>query len=140
MLPGTEIKFDIQSYDDNASGGAQGRTDVEFGVKQQLFNERMSVEIGGSVNVEGDDQGPQSRTSEIAGDVSVEYKLTKDGRFRMKGFRLNQYEALEGQIVETGVGIVYVKDFNRWSRLFKGKRNKNDSLKIQNRNETSDSK
>ena len=38
MLPGTEIKFDIQSYDEGTgSGGAQGRTDVEFGVKQQLF-------------------------------------------------------------------------------------------------------
>jgi hypothetical protein len=140
MLPGTEIKFDIQSYDENAGGG-QGRTDVEFGVKQQLFNERMSVEIGGSVNVEGEgDQGAQNRASEIAGDVTVEYKMTKDGRFRAKAFRLNQYEALEGQIIETGVGVVYVKDFNRWSRLFKGKRNRNDSLNIQNTNETSDTK
>ncbi|MBC8005867.1 MAG: translocation/assembly module TamB, partial [Verrucomicrobia bacterium] len=139
MLPGTEINFDIQSYDENVAGGAQGRTDVEFGVKQQLFNERLSVEIGGSVNVEGD-QGPQDNASEIASDVTVEYKLTKDGRFRMKGFRLNQYEALEGQIIETGIGVVYVKDFNRWNRLFKGRRNRSDSLNNQNTNDTSDSK
>lgn len=139
MLPGTEINFDIQSYDENTAGGAQGRTDVEFGVKQQLFDERLSVEIGGSVNVEGD-QGPQDNASEIASDVTVEYKLTKDGRFRMKGFRLNQYEALEGQIVETGIGVVYVKDFNRWNRLFKARRNRGDSLNNQNTNETSDSK
>lgn len=141
MLPGTEIKFDIQSYEQGSAGSGQGRTDVEFGVKQQLFNERMSVEIGGSVNVEGESgQRSQNRASEIAGDVTVEYKMTKDGRFRAKAFRLNQYEALEGQIIETGVGVVYVKDFNRWSRLFKGKRNRNDSLNIQNTNETSDTK
>lgn len=141
MLPGTEIKFDIQSYEEGAGSSGQGRTDVEFGVKQQLFNERMSVEIGGSVNVEGEgDQRSQNRASEIAGDVTVEYKMTKDGRFRAKAFRLNQYEALEGQIIETGLGVVYVKDFNRWNRLFKGKRNRNDSFNLQNTNETSDTK
>lgn len=41
----------------------------------------------------------------------------------MKGFRHNQYEgAIEGQLVETEVGVVYVRDFNRWSRLFKSGR------------------
>ena len=42
----------------------------------------------------------------------LEYKLTEDGRLRMKAFRHNQYEgAIEGQLVETGAGIVYVRDF-----------------------------
>jgi hypothetical protein len=136
MLPGTEIKFDIQSYDEGSGAkGSQGRTDVEFGVKQQLFNERMSVEIGGSVNVEGEGR-PAGTPSNISGDVTVEYKLTKDGRFRAKAFRLNQYEALEGQIIETGVGAVYVRDFNKWSKFFKPQRNRSESLIKQRRNET----
>ncbi|MGE5395147.1 MAG: translocation/assembly module TamB domain-containing protein, partial [Candidatus Saccharibacteria bacterium] len=139
MLPGTEIKFDIQSYDDSKGGGSQGRTDVEFGVKQQLFNERMSVEIGGSVNVEGEGR-PAGAPSNIQGDVTVEYKLTKDGRFRAKGFRLNQYEALEGQIIETGVGAVYVRDFNKWSKFFKPKRTRSDSPNIPKINETTGQK
>ena len=64
--------------------------------------------------------GPgKTRASDITGDVTVEYKLTEDGRFRMKGFRHNQYEGvIEGQLVETGAGIVFVRDFNRWKRLF----------------------
>ncbi|HLN74114.1 MAG TPA: translocation/assembly module TamB domain-containing protein [Prolixibacteraceae bacterium] len=135
MLPGTEIKFDIQSYDEGKGAGAQGRTDVEFGVKQQLFNERMSVEIGGSVNVEGEGR-PAGTPSNISGDVTVEYKLTKDGRFRAKAFRLNQYEALEGQIIETGVGAVYVRDFNKWSKFFKPLRNRSDSQTIPKKNDT----
>jgi hypothetical protein len=140
MLPGTEIKFDIQSYDEGTgSGASQGRTDVELGIKQQLFNERMSVEIGGSVNVEGEGK-PAGAPSNISGDVTVEYKLTKDGRFRMKGFRLNQYEALEGQIVETGVGAVYVRDFNKWSKFFKPQRNRSDSPNIPRKNDTTGKK
>ena len=133
VLPGMELNFDIQSYNDYQSGQAKGRTQVEIGVKKQLFNERLSVQIGGSVDVEGD-QAKQNSASDITGDVTVEYKLNKDGSFRLKGFRHNQYEgAIEGQLVETGAGVVYVRDFNRWSRLFKPNKNRSDSLKKQNR-------
>jgi len=119
VIPGMELNFDIQSYDDYQTGTAKGRTQVEIGVKKQLFNERLTVELGGTVDVEGD-QAKQNSASDITSDVTIEYKLNKDGSFRMKGFRHNQYEgAIEGQLVETGVGVVYVRDFNSWKRLFK---------------------
>jgi len=38
----------------------------------------------------------------------------------LKGFRHNLYEgAIEGQLVETGVGVMYVRDFNKWKNFFK---------------------
>lgn len=118
VVPGIELNFDVQSYDDYQTGTAQGRTQVEIGVKKQLFNERLSVSVGGTVDVEGD-KAKQNSASEIAGDVSVEYKLTSDGRYRLKAFRQNLYEgAIEGQLVETGVGVVYVRDFEKWKELF----------------------
>ncbi|MBN1767823.1 MAG: translocation/assembly module TamB domain-containing protein [Prolixibacteraceae bacterium] len=121
VIPGMELNFDIQSYDDYQSGQAEGRTQVEIGLKKQLFNERLSVQIGGTVDVEGE-EAKHNSTSDIASDVTIEYKLNKDGSFRLKGFRHDQYEgAIEGQLVETGVGVVYVRDFNSWRRLFKTK-------------------
>jgi hypothetical protein len=119
MLPGMELNFDIQSYDDYQSGQAKGRTQIEIGVKKQLFNERLSVQLGGAVDVEGE-KAKQNSASNITSDVTVEYKLTEDGRFRLKGFRHNQYEgAIEGQLVETGAGVVFLKDFNKWRRSLK---------------------
>ncbi len=119
VVPGVELNFDIQSYDDYQTGQAQGRTQVGIGVKKQLFNERLSVQMGGSVDVEGA-RAKQNSVSDITGDVTVEYKLTKDGRYRLKGFRQNQYEgAIEGQLVETGVGVVFVRDFNKWIKKSK---------------------
>ena len=119
ILPDTHLSFDIQSYDDFQTGQAEGRTEVEIGIKQQLFGERLSVQIGGSIDVEGE-KARQNSTSDITSDVTVEYKLTKDGRLRLKGFRHNQYEgAIDGQLVETGAGIGYVRDFNKWRDLFK---------------------
>ena len=130
VLPGIDLNFDIQSYDDYQTGQAKGRTQVEIGVKKQLFNERLSVQLGGSVDVEGD-RARQNSASDITGDVTVEYKLTEDGRFRMKGFRHNQYEgAIEGQLVETGAGIVFVRDFNRWKRLFHPYKKKEKPAKL----------
>jgi len=119
LMPGSEINFDIQSYNEFQTGEAKGRTQVEIGIKQQLFNERLSVQVGGTVDVEGE-KAKQNSASDITGDVTVEYKLTEDGRFRMKAFRHNQYEgAIEGQLIETGAGIVYVKDFYKWNTFFK---------------------
>jgi len=118
IVKGVDLNFNVQSYDDYQTGQAQGRTQVEIGLKKQLFNDRLSVQLGGSVDVEGE-AAKQNSASNITSDVTVEYKLTKDGRYRLKGFRHNQYEgAIDGQLVETGAGVVYVRDFNKWKEFF----------------------
>ena len=118
VVPGVELNFDIQSYDDYQTGTAEGRTQVDIGVKKQLFNERLSVQVGGVVDVEGSN-AKQNTANDITSDVTLEYKITKDGRYRLKGFRQNQYEgAIEGQLVETGAGVLFVRDFNKWKELF----------------------
>lgn len=127
LIPGVEMNFDIQSYEDYQGGQAEGRTQVEIGLKKQLFDERLSVQLGGAVDVEGE-RARHNQATDIASDVQIEYRLTKDGRYRVKGFRHNQYEgAIEGQLVETGVGIVYVRDFNRWKNFFRKLKTKSDS-------------
>ncbi|MGB4413405.1 MAG: translocation/assembly module TamB domain-containing protein [Paludibacter sp.] len=119
VVKGVDLNFNVQSYDDYQTGQAQGRTQVEIGLKKQLFNERLSVQLGGTVDVEGT-AAKQNSASNITSDITIEYKLTKDGRFRLKGFRHNLYEgAIEGQLVETGVGVMYVRDFNKWKNFFK---------------------
>ena len=134
IIPGMSLNFDIQSYNDFQSGQAQGRTQVEIGLKQQLFNQRLTVQLGGSVDVEGQ-KAKQNSTSEITSDVTVEYKLTEDGRYRLTGFRHNLYDgAIEGQLVETGAGVVYVRDFENW-KDFLAKPNKVKNKKITPRNQ-----
>jgi hypothetical protein len=121
LIPGVDVNFDVQSYEDYSNGRNEGRTQVGVGVSKQLFNERLSVQVGGAVDVEGP-AAAQNNASDIAGDVTVQYKMSQDGTYRLKGFRTNQYEGLiEGQIIETGAGIIYVKDFDRWKNLFRKK-------------------
>jgi translocation and assembly module TamB len=149
VVPGVELNFDVQSYDDYQTGQAEGRTQVDIGIKKQLFNERFTVQVGGTVDVEGE-KAKQNSASDITSDVTVEYKLTEDARYRLKGFRHNQYEgAIEGQLVETGVGVLYVRDFNSWKEFFtspspkdstRQAKNKSDSSKKTKNNDTIKSK
>lgn len=140
VVPGAELNFDVQSYNDYQTGDMKGRTQVEIGIKKQLFHERLSVQFGGTIDVEGE-RAKQNLASDITGDVTVEYKLNEDGRYRLNAFRHNQYEGvIEGQLVESGVGIVFVRDFNKWKEFFKAPKRKSDVLKKEQRNENINNK
>jgi translocation and assembly module TamB len=120
-ISGIELDFDVQSYDDYSSGQSQGRTELGVGLRKQ-FNDRLSVQVGGSLNLEGEGTG-QTNYGDLAGDILIEYKLTEDGRYKLKGFRQNEFdEIFEGQIMETGAGIVYTRDFDKWEELFRKKK------------------
>jgi len=131
VLPGVELNFDIQSYEEYQSGQAEGRTQIDIGLKKQLFDERLSVQLGGSFDVEGE-RVRHNQATDIASDINIEYRLTKDGRYRLKGFRHNQYEgAIEGQLVETGIGFIYVRNFNWWKNFLSRLKKKSDLKKIE---------
>lgn len=119
-IKGGELNFNIQSNDEYGGQGStatQENTEVEVNYKQQLFNERLSVQVGGNVNV--NDNSPQATSQQnITGDVVVEYKITDDGRYRFKAFRENNYEGLiDGMLYKTGVGIMYSRDYDSVKEL-----------------------
>jgi hypothetical protein len=123
LFPGIELNVGVQSYGSDTASLSVGKTMVDLGVKKQLFNDRLSVEVGGTFDVEGERasvKDNQNMANNIGGNVALEYKITRDGRYSLKGFRHTQYEgALDGQITETGAGIVYSRNFNFWRQIFK---------------------
>ncbi len=117
-IKGGELNVNIQSNDEYSNTGAtQKNTDLEINYKQQLFNEKLSVQVGSNVNM--NDNTTKSTTQQnITGDIVVEYKITDDGRYRFKAFRENNYEGLiDGMLYKTGVGIMYSRDYNKLSEL-----------------------
>jgi hypothetical protein len=116
-IKGVALNVDVQSYDDGTNPSGSGTTEVEVGVKKDFFNDRLSVEVGGNINVEGASQ-KSNQSGDISGNVTIEYKLTPDGRYRLKGFRQNEYEGfIDGQLIETGIGIIYSWDFGKWKEI-----------------------
>ena len=120
-IKGAELNFNLQTTDDYAAGSTQQNTALQVGLKKELFNSRLSVQVGSSIDISGaSQQQGNSNGQSISGDVLVEYKLTTDGRYRLKAFRQNQYEGIiDGILYKTGLGISFTRDYNKFSELFR---------------------
>ncbi|HYF68054.1 MAG TPA: translocation/assembly module TamB domain-containing protein, partial [Ohtaekwangia sp.] len=118
-VKGVELSFDLKSYEGYSSGKAEGRTDLELGVSKSLLNDRLVVKVAGNVNLEGETADQQNSVTDFIGDLALEYKLTEDGRFRITGFRNSNYDMIDGDLIETGAGLIYIKDYDSLRELFK---------------------
>jgi len=118
LIAGVDLNFGLTSGEDYSSGTAQNRTDLNVGLSKRFLSDRLTVSVGNNFNLEGQNQ-PGQKTTDIAGNVSVNYKLSKDGRYQLRAYRRDQFVVIEGQIIETGVGFTLTVDYNRFSQIFR---------------------
>ncbi len=117
LIQGVDLNFDLQSSQDYSSGQAENKTNLNVGLSKSLFNDRTTVYVGSNIPLEG---GNKQQSSQIVGDVSVEYKLSRDGRYRLRAYRKNKYQGvIEGEYIETGLSFIIVMDYNKFKELFK---------------------
>ncbi|MDD2637055.1 MAG: translocation/assembly module TamB domain-containing protein, partial [Bacteroidales bacterium] len=109
-------------------GSELSQEELEVALRTQLFNDRLSID--GNFGVRGTTR--EQNTSNVVGDINVEYKITNDGRFRIKAFnRTNDISFLEDNAPYTqGVGIFYRKEFDNLYDLF-GIRSRNKPKQTQ---------
>lgn len=118
LVQGVELDFDLESREDYTTGSREDRTDLNVGLSKRLLNDRLKVTVGSSFGIEGPQQANEETTN-IAGDLSADYQLTKDGRYMVRAYRKNQYQvALQGQVIETGVAFIITMDYNKFRELF----------------------
>jgi hypothetical protein len=118
LITGVQLEFDLQSTEDYTSGTMQNRTDLNVGVSKKLFDDRIKVTIGSSFGVEGQERANEDATN-IAGDVALDYQLTKDGRYMVRAYRKNEYQvAIAGQVVETGLAFILTMSYNKFRELY----------------------
>ncbi|MGE5314250.1 MAG: translocation/assembly module TamB domain-containing protein [Acidobacteriota bacterium] len=112
-VKGVDLNVGVESGKDYSSGTAEDRTQLQVALSKSLFDERMTVQVGGNVDLEGP-RSQQNSLNNFAGNVRVGYKLTEDGRWQMQVFRQQSYEGfIEGDIIETGVGLVFTIDYDK---------------------------
>ncbi|MDX2002054.1 MAG: translocation/assembly module TamB domain-containing protein [Chitinophagales bacterium] len=111
---GFEINLDVDSYKSKyeTQAGNDMVTQVQLDVSKNFFNERLVVTVGSNVNVENNTATSQGGFSNITGDFTVEYKLTPNGRYRVKIFQTSDYDLLnQANLYRTGVGFTYRESF-----------------------------
>jgi len=119
LIKGVDVAFDLTSQDDFSTGTQQTRTDLNVALSKKLLNDRLTVTIGSDFALEGARGQNNNNGANIAGNVNIEYALSRDGRYRLRAYRRNQSTlVVEGQIIETGLGFVMVVDYNRFREIF----------------------
>ncbi|WP_152268486.1 translocation/assembly module TamB domain-containing protein [Agriterribacter humi] len=119
LVKGVDLNFDIAASDDYTTGERQSRTDLNVGLSKKLLNDRLTVTVGSNFEVEGPKNSNQA-SSNIAGDVALDYRLSEDGRYMLRAYRKNDYQGvIDGYIVETGIGFIITVDYNRFRDIFR---------------------
>lgn len=127
LIQGVDLDFGLNSGADYSSGVETNRTDLNVGLSKRFLDDRLTVTVGNNFNLEGAQQG--EKTTNIAGNLSVNYKLSKDGRYTLRAYRREQYVVIQGQIIETGIGFTLTVDYNRFIQIFRRSREDREARK-----------
>ena len=97
-------------------------------LKKQLFNDRLSIETNFGVIIPSSTYS--SSSTNIIGDVNVDYKITKDGRLSTQAFNRSNYSNTYYQYTyykmvpyTQGIGLTYSRNFDNFKDLFKRRTN-----------------
>lgn len=115
---GFEVDFGVNSFTDYQGNTPQDRTQLDIAAQKKLLDDRLIVRVGSEIDIQGSSNTNQE--TPLVGNVSLEYLLTENGRYRLKGFRKNEFEnVIDGQTIVTGIGLIFTKEFNKFSTLWK---------------------
>lgn len=102
---GTNLRSDKGDFSD---------VEVEVALSSQLLNNRLII----NGNIGYRDNAVNNNT--FIGDFDLEYLLNKSGNIRLKAY--NHYNDknyyVKSALTTQGVGIMYRKEFNKWSEWF----------------------
>lgn len=130
LIQGVDLNFDLATTEDYTTGEKRDRTDFKVGVTKRLLNDRLTVTVGNNFELEGPRQTNQKHSG-IADNISINYSLSKDGRYMLRAYRTNDYTgAIEGYVVETGISFIITLDYNKLSQIFKSKKEREKRREI----------
>ena len=111
------VDITLGMEDATSSDGSQHK-DYSFRFAKRFWNNRISIVIGGRISTGNDD--PNAGNSEsFIDDISLEWRLDDSGTRYIRVFHNTNFDSmLDGEIVETGAGIVLRKKVSKLGELF----------------------
>lgn len=121
-LESVGASFSVGVEDRTQSETGEKQTDYSFRYSQRFFNDRFQIVIGGKVSTGAN---ATNSAESFIDNISLEYRLDGTGTRYVRVFHNKNYESiLDGEITETGVGLVLRKKMDRLGELFIFRRKK----------------
>lgn len=115
-VKGVDISLGVSTVDQADGSTTYQRTSVDYKVSKSFLHDRLSFEVGGSVGVDEQNEQASDLSNTRNAQYVVYYKLTPDGKFRLRGFYENAFDLYDGEIIDSGVAIQYTKEFEENER------------------------
>jgi len=121
LVKGFELNIGVESSEDYSTGEKANRTDLNVAASKRLFNDRLNITVGNDFQLEGQ-QAQTQQSSLVPGNLSADYRLSQDGRYLVRAYRVNQLQNfIDGFVVETGVSFRISIDYNRFKYIFRNR-------------------
>ncbi|WP_165605851.1 translocation/assembly module TamB domain-containing protein [Flavivirga aquatica] len=118
---GLELDFGLDSYTDYKGDASENKTQIDINARKKLFNDKLIVEVGSGLDIQENSQN-LGETTPLIGTVSIQYLLSEDDKWRIKGYRKNEFESvIDGQVIITGIALIFNQEFNKFKELFERK-------------------
>ena len=119
-IKGVDVSFGIDTFTGvSDAGGKQSYTSLTYEVKKEMFKDRGTVMVSGRM-YENAHAGQSSNN--LIENFIFEYSLDSAKTKFLKVYRQQNYEdLLEGEVIKSGVGFIYRKNYDRLSDIWRRK-------------------
>jgi hypothetical protein len=105
-------------------GGTLSSDELDLALSKQLFNNRLAIDgnFGVANNNSTTTTSKSNNSSNLIGDVTLEYKLSESGKYRVKAFNRsndNTEAATSGGPFSQGIGIFYREEYESIGELYR---------------------
>lgn len=98
-------------------GSSLSNEELDLALSTQLMNDKLSIDGNVGLN-----NNTQTKTSNVIGDINVDYKLTDEGKVRVKAFNRSndtyQTSTAGGQFTQ-GLGVFFREEFESIDELYR---------------------
>ena len=130
-LKNMDLTFGINTYNQVSEAGESKKTDYSYQFSKRLFNNKVRVKVGGRISTDNDPAAGGVEEN-LVDDIAIEYVFGKNPNFFLKIFRHTGYESvLEGEVTQTGIGVVLRKNFQKFMDIFRRKKKVQVESKIE---------
>lgn len=112
-IKGVNIDVGLQSYSDYSTPGGKTVTSMDFRVSKSILDDRLSFEIGGDFDINGDQSGANTGSNNYRGDMAIIYDLTGNGDKQLKLFNNETYDIIYQEVRNTGISLIFIREFNK---------------------------
>ncbi len=120
----SSVDFDIaynqyQSANLNQSGNLNRGNELQVSLRQNYFNNRLSILVGGNIDLGNNWRANTGATGAFIGnDVAIEYQLVEDRSLKLRIYQKLQPD-ISGRILQIGTGLSYRKEFDSFGEFLK---------------------